>query len=50
MTKPQKIKRYKLFYKNILRLKVNPLNNNKFLKLTKYEIPKQISQRIGGRT
>ena len=50
MTKSQKIKRYKLFYKNILRLKVNPLNNNKFLKLTKYEIPKQIFKKIGGKT
>ena len=49
MTKPQKIKKYKLFYKNILRLKVNPLNSNKFLKLTKYEIPKQIFKKIGGK-
>lgn len=50
MTALQKKNRYKLFYKNILRLKVNPLNNNKFLKLTEYEIPKQISKKIGGKT
>ena len=42
-------KNYKLLYKNILRLKVNPLNNNKFLKLTEYEIPKRVSQKIGGK-
>ena len=42
-------KKYKLFYKNISRLKVNPLNNNKFLKLTEYEVPKQVSKKIGGK-
>lgn len=49
MTNLQKKKNYKLFYKNLLRLKVNPLNNNKFLKLTEYEIPKQISQKVNGK-
>lgn len=44
-----KTKKYKLFYKNIARLKVNPLNNNKFLKLTGYEIPRQISKKIDGK-
>ena len=44
-----RIKSYKLLYKNVLRLKVNPLNNNKFLKLTEYEIPKQVSQKINGK-
>lgn len=44
-----KTKKYKLFYKNIARLKVNPLNNNKFLKLTEYEIPLQISKKIYGK-
>ena len=42
-------KKYKLFYKKLARLKVNPLNNNKFLKLTEYEVPKQVSQKIGGK-
>ena len=50
MTYLPKRKNYKLQYKNILRLKVNPLNNNKFLKLTEYEIPKKISKKIGGKT
>lgn len=47
MANIQQTKKYKLYYKNILRLRVNPLNNNKFLKLTEYEMPKQISQKIG---
>ena len=50
MTNLPKTKNYKLQYKNILRLKVNPLNNNKFLKLTEYEIPKKVSQKIGEKT
>ena len=49
MTNLSKTKNYKLQYKNLLRLKVNPLNNNKFLKLTEYEVPKRISQKIGGK-
>lgn len=49
MTNIPKAKKYKLFYKNILRLKVNPLNNNKFLKRTEYEIPRQVSRKIGGK-
>ena len=50
MNSKSKTKNHKLFYKNLLRLKVNPLNNNKFLKLTEYEIPKQISKKINGKT
>ena len=50
MNNNSKTKNHKLFYKNLLRLKVNPLNNNKFLKLTEYEIPKQISKKIGNKT
>ena len=49
MNNISKTKNYKLLYKNLLRLKVNPLNNNKFLKLTEYEIPKQVSKKIGGK-
>lgn len=49
MTNLLKIKKYKLFYKSITRLKVNPLNNNKFLKLTEYKIPRQIFQNIDGK-
>lgn len=49
MTNLQKTKKYKLFYKNISRLKVNPLNNNKFLKLVEYEIPRQVSKKINGK-
>ena len=49
MTNLPKTKKYKLFYKNISRLKVNPLNNNKFLKLTEYEIPRQVSKKIDGK-
>ncbi len=50
MTSLPKTKKYKLFYKNISRLKVNPLNNNKFLKLTEYVVPRQISKKIDGKT
>lgn len=50
MVNTSKMKNHKLFYKNLLRLKVNPLNNNKFLKLTEYEIPKQVSKKIGTKT
>ena len=49
MNSPLKTKNYKLLYKNLSRLKVNPLNNNKFLKLTEYEIPKQVSKKIGNK-
>lgn len=49
MIQSQKQNKYKLLYKNLSRLKVNPLNNNKFLKLTDYEITKQVSQKIGGK-
>ena len=49
MINNSKFKNHKLFYKNLLRLKVNPLNNNKFLKLTEYEIPKQISKKMGNK-
>jgi ribosomal protein S4 len=49
MTNLPKTKKYKLFYKNILRLKVNPLNNNKFLKLTEYDISRQVSKKIDGK-
>ena len=45
-----KFKNHKLFYKNLLRLKVNPLNNNKFLKLTEYEVPKQVSIKVRNKT
>ena len=48
-TNLKKPKNYKLLYKNLLRLKVNPLNNNKFLKLIEYEIPKQTSKRVAGK-
>ena len=50
MNSNSKTKNQKLFYKSLLRLKVNPLNNNKFLKLTEYEIPKQISKKVGNKT
>lgn len=49
MINNQKPNKYKLLYKNISRLKVNPLNNRKFLKLAEYEISKQISQKVGGK-
>ena len=49
MTNLPKTRKYKLFYKNLSRLRVNPLNNNKFLKLTEYEIPKQVSKKVGGK-
>ena len=49
MTNLSKANKYKLFYKNVSRLKVNPLNNNKFLKLTEYEMPRQISKKIDGK-
>lgn len=49
MINNQKQNKYKVLYKNISRLKVNPLNNRKFLKLTEYEISKQVSQKIGGK-
>ena len=49
MTNHPRTNKYKLFYKSILRLKVNPLNNNKFLKLTEYEVPRQTSNKIGGK-
>lgn len=50
MNNSSKTKNQKLFYKSLLRLKVNPLNNNKFLKLTEYEVPKQVSKKIGNKT
>lgn len=31
-------------------MRVNPLNNNKFLKLTDYEVPKQVSKKVGNKT
>jgi ribosomal protein S4 len=49
MTNISKTKKYKLYYKNIARLKVNPLNNNTFLKLTEYEMQQQISKKIDGK-
>lgn len=49
MTSLSNIKKYKLYYKNIARLKVNPLNNNKFLKLTEYEMPRQVPKKIDGK-
>ena len=48
-TNLKKPKNYKLLYKNLLRLKVNPLNNNKFLKLIEYEIPRQTSKKVAGK-
>ena len=48
-TNLKKTKNYRLLYKNLLRLKVNPLNNNKFLKLIEYEVPKQTSKKIAGK-
>jgi ribosomal protein S4 len=45
----QKKNNYKLMYKKLLRLKVNPLNNNKFLKLQiESEIPKTIRKKVAG--
>ena len=50
MSNTKRTKNRKLFYKSLLRLRVNPLNNNKFLKLTDYEVPKQVSKKVGNKT
>lgn len=44
----EKKKKYKLLYKKLIRLKVNPLNNNKFLELKlESEREKTVYQKIG---
>lgn len=47
---PQKKNKYKLLYKKLPRLRVNPLNNNKFLRLQiESETPKTVQKRVGNR-
>lgn len=45
----QKRKKYKFLEKKLIRLRVNPLNNNKFLKLTVKMVPKKIRKQANNK-